>query len=109
MKSIGVTVTAAVRLAGMRSQASYMCPVCGYTGLPQAPWQGDLPSDYICPSCGIQFGYDDAGCNGPAGRREIYKQSRNKWIQEGMRWFSKGREPPPGWDPERQLRQLADP
>ncbi len=91
----------------MRSLDGYLCPACGYRGLPQPPWKDGLPSDYICPSCGIQFGYDDAACEAPADRASIYKEWRNSWIRGGMRWFSKGRQPPSGWDPEHQLEQLS--
>ena len=40
--------------------ATHTCPVCGYAGLDDPPWQGGAPSDEICPSCGTHFGYDDA-------------------------------------------------
>ena len=37
------------------------CPACGFEGLDEEPWVGDSPSDDICPCCGMQFGYYDAG------------------------------------------------
>lgn len=33
----------------------YTCPVCFYAGLSRPP-----EDHLICPSCGVQFGYDDA-------------------------------------------------
>jgi hypothetical protein len=81
------------------------CPVCGYE--PDfAPWDGDSPSDEICPSCGIQFGYDDAAGGDPDGRNKIYDMWRESWIKKGMRWSSFGIAQPPDWNPEEQLRRL---
>lgn len=80
-----------------------MCPVCGYPFLyhsPRSPTSGG-PSDEICPSCGYQFGYDDDA------RGISYMEWRTRWVAEGMTWFShEGRQPPPGWDPLKQLRNL---
>jgi hypothetical protein len=82
------------------------CPVCGYDlGFPA--WKDKSPSDEICPSCGIQFGYNDAAGGDEARRRQIYQQWRQKWIAEGMRWNSVGISPPPQWDPIGQLRQIG--
>ena len=37
----------------------YLCPVCGYHKLE------DPPRDFtICPSCGTEYGFDDAFANG---------------------------------------------
>jgi hypothetical protein len=86
-----------------------LCPVCGYT-LDAPAWQGDLPSDEICPSCGIQFGYGDAVFGNPVRRQEIYRAWRKKWIEGGMKWHFAGiEEPPEGWDPVKQLQRVEDP
>jgi hypothetical protein len=60
----------------------HACPACGY-GLDFEPWSGDSPSDEVCPSCGIQFGYHDSAEAGPDGRAAIYKQWRAKWEAAG--------------------------
>jgi hypothetical protein len=83
------------------------CPVCGYA-LDFEPWHGHSPSDEICPCCGIQFGYDDAAGGDVQIRQKIYEQWRQRWIEKGMPWDSAGIEdPPPGWDPQAQLKQLT--
>lgn len=50
------------------------------------PWDGDSPSDEICPTCKIQFGYDDAG---PGPRHVVYEDWRCRWIANGRRPFLK--------------------
>jgi hypothetical protein len=84
-----------------------ICPVCGCE-LDFIPWDDDIPADEICPSCGIQFGYDDVpSASGNEGtREEIYTQWREKWILNGMRWYSQGRTPPDNWNPKAQLEKL---
>ena len=81
------------------------CPVCG-CDLDFAPWKGDSAADEMCPCCGIQFGYDDFAGGQPELRPEIYAQWREKWIREGMRWSSRGIEPPQGWNAVEQLRGI---
>jgi rRNA maturation protein Nop10 len=84
-----------------------LCPVCGY--LLHAPaWVGDLPSDDICPSCGIQFGYADAAPGSPARRQEIYRAWRRNWIEGGTKWHSTAQDPPAGWDQVKQLQRIQD-
>ena len=83
-----------------------VCPVCGYE-LDEQPWVGDSASDEICPSCGIQFGYDDA-IDGTDEREKVYRDWRTQWIAAGMPWFSQGTPPPAtGWDPRRQLERVT--
>ena len=68
----------------------YLCPVCGYREMP------DPPEDYnICPSCGTEFEYADAGVT--------YEQVRAKWLRHGAPWFSSYVLPPPNWNPIQQL------
>jgi len=87
---------------------TYICPVCGYDGLFEPPWREESPSDDICPSCGIHFGYNDAAGGDPAGRARIYDQWRQRWISDGMPWHSaKAESPPPGWDPASQLKRIT--
>jgi hypothetical protein len=80
------------------------CPVCGFD-LGFMPWEGTSSSDEICPSCGIQFGYDDAAGGDIVKRREIYREWRARWIMRGKEWSSVI-PPPPGWDPDEQLKTL---
>lgn len=69
-----------------------ICPVCGY----QLPWP---PEDFhICPSCGTEFGYDDAG--------RTHAELRAQWIERGAHWWSRSTPAPVGWDPLVQLVTL---
>lgn len=90
----------------MEPAKSNVCPVCGYC-LNFVPWEGESPADELCPSCGIQFGYDDAGGRTPEGRRTIYDGWRTKWIGSGMVWQSVGIPIPIHWDPELQLKKAG--
>jgi len=85
-----------------------MCPACGYDKLDEAPWSADgSPSDEICPSCGIHFGYDDAAGGDLDARAVAYKMWRDEWRSRGCAWFSTVTGSPPGWDPARQLERIA--
>ena len=55
------------------------CPACGFEGLDEPPWDGDSPSDDICPSRGMQFGYYDSGRRDPL----FYAGWRTRWLVEG--------------------------
>ena len=83
---------------------TYQCPVCGYRGLSEPPREADGDGSYeICASCGFEYGVtdDDQGYT--------YESWRARWVGLGMPWDSKGIEdPPPGWDPRRQLADLLD-
>lgn len=83
----------------MTASASRLCPVCGYE-MDEPPWDGSSPSDEICPSCGIQFGYDDSRLG---TRKQKYDEWRARWIASGMRWYSAGYPRPRNWDPHVQL------
>ncbi len=84
---------------------SYMCPVCGWTGLAELPRSPAGGGSYeICWCCGFEFGVtdDDLGYT--------YEQWRNDWIQKGMPWDGSSIRPAPdGWDPAEQLRRLQLP
>ena len=85
----------------------FVCPVCGYSGLEEEPWpEHGGGSHEICPSCGIQFGYDDAAGGHEAARFELWKEWRQSWIGNGMRWKSVGQKPPPNWNPAVQLKNI---
>ncbi len=70
---------------------TYTCPVCGYS-MPDPPRDNN-----ICPSCGVEFGYSDAG--------RSFDDLRREWIRIGMPWHSRFYRPPQGWSPQLQLLQ----
>ena len=84
---------------------SNMCPVCGYPNLDEPAYRetpkGGLGSLEICPSCGFQYGYTDDAIH------TTFEQWRAQWISRGMKWRSKGMQPPPGWDPRKQLLNVG--
>jgi hypothetical protein len=68
----------------------YLCPVCGYERLE------DPPKDFtICPSCGTEFGYDDAFSS--------HAELRAKWLRNGAPWWSRVDPRPENWDPQQQV------
>src|ERR1700720_53818 len=71
---------------------TYVCPVCGY-GM-----RYPARDFHICPSCGTEFGYDDAG--------RTHEELRDVWLRNGPRWWSPVDPQPPNWDPYRQLESL---
>jgi hypothetical protein len=81
----------------------FLCPVCGWL-LEEPAWRGDSASDEICPSCGIQFGYQDAIVS--PRRAEIHRAWREQWIIKGMPWSSVGQQPPENWNLREQLRRI---
>ncbi len=85
-----------------------LCLACGFDlGFPA--WDGDFPSDEICPCCGIQFGFDDvtALTEKISSRNIFYLGWRSKWKLDGMRWWSESRMPTEDWDPVRQLENIS--
>ena len=72
----------------------HTCPVCGYSRLEEPP------RDFtICPSCGTEFGYDDAFTT--------VDQLRANWLRTGPRWWSTVDATPEGWDPYLQVGNVA--
>ena len=78
------------------------CPACGF-GLDFLPWDGNNPSDEICPCCNVQFGYDDADFASEAGRAARHVEWRDSWIAAGRPWRGVY-PPPPQWDPNAQIQ-----
>ena len=80
-----------------KNAETYTCPVCGYPGLDSPPYRDGLAFWDICPSCGTEFGNNDAN--------RTHEQLREAWIAKGMPWWSTSpRDPrPEGWDPAAQL------
>lgn len=86
------------------SCAGYVCPVCGWPGLDEPPWAGDVPSNEICPSCGTQFGHHDKVGADEAERAPIYYDLHQRWESAGRPWYSTSEPQPPEWPP-----RLPDP
>jgi hypothetical protein len=80
---------------------TYMCPVCGYDGLQEPPYDektGD-PSFNICPCCGCEYGYDDA--------TDVAKEKfLKKWINGGAVWFNPDLKPP-DWNLKSQIKGIG--
>ena len=72
---------------------TYVCPVCGYSGL-------ELPAaDFtICSSCGTEFELDD--------EIRTHDELRRAWLAAGAPWFSAAVRPPVGWR-EYRIEQLV--
>lgn len=59
----------------------YLCPVCGYKGLEDPPYDKLGNSSFeICSCCGFQFGVDD---DHVCSKEAMYKQYREKWLKNG--------------------------
>lgn len=69
-----------------------LCPVCGY-GMKYPP-----QDFHICPSCGTEFGYDDAG--------RTHASLRADWLRGGLQWWSPIDARPDNWDPYEQVSEL---
>ena len=64
----------------MHNEILNVCRVCGYR--PEVPpWglDGETPSWEICPSCGVEFGYEDVSA-------ESVRRYRAKWRASGNHW-----------------------
>jgi len=75
----------------------YICPVCGYPELEEAPllriennkriysYNLGAPTFVICICCGTEFGYDDDELS--------WKELRDKWVKNGAKWFNENKKP----------------
>ena len=74
----------------------HSCRVCGYYN-DDLPWgkDGNCPTYEICPCCGVEFGNEDC-------TKESTKQYREKWINDGTKWFEL-EEKPQNWNKEEQF------
>jgi len=78
----------------------YTCPVCGFLGLDEPPWdETGCPSYDICPCCGCEFGYDDETI-------EARMQYLKEWIKRGALWFNPELKPD-DWDLSKQLSKIG--
>ena len=69
-----------------QEEVSKLCPICGfpvYKQLGIKPWEGDSPSDEICPGCGIQFGHQDYADGDRNKREEVRKILREQFLKKG--------------------------
>jgi predicted amidophosphoribosyltransferase len=81
--------------------ADLICPVCGYPGLSQPPYDehGD-PLYEICPCCGFEFGVHDAV------RDYSFERYREEWIKDGFRF--RHRPVPKNWSKRQMQAQLKN-
>ena len=71
----------------------FNCPVCLYPKIKENP---ALETYEICPSCGIEYGYQDGG---PKPKKYYYKRLRERWINNGKLWWSNHTKKPDWWNP----------
>ena len=84
----------------MPNSATYTCPVCGFAGLLNPPYDGHGCASFdICPCCGTEYGYDDS--------TKSHAELRRAWLATGAPWRSSATPPPPGWNPQVQLREAG--
>ena len=86
---------------------THQCPICGYDALNEPPYDKYGYGSYeICLSCCTEFGVDEF--DSPDDYETTVKNLRQTWIDEGKKWWSSITPPPERWDPEKQLKNLAD-
>jgi hypothetical protein len=79
---------------------SYVCPVCGSNSLFGPAYDNPgAPSYEICPCCGTEFGNDDFSVS-----HEVLRQ---RWLDNGARWWSEVRPAPPDWSAAAQLKHAG--
>jgi hypothetical protein len=84
----------------MHNNSTYTCPVCGFPGLSEPPYDAQGCASFeICPSCGTEFGYDDA--------RRSHDDLRAAWLAAGAPWRSQAIRPRPDWDARKQLENAG--
>lgn len=79
-----------------------VCRVCGYNEVQR--WEnyedGELEDLYIiCPCCNAESGPDDHDL-------KTVRNFRQEWYNAGKKWCSERRDPPEGWDPDEQLKNI---
>jgi len=75
----------------------HTCPVCGFAELAEPPYDSaGCASFEICPSCGTEFGYDDA--------KTSHEELRTRWLSAGGHWSSQTMAAPPAWNAKEQLK-----
>ncbi|MBF0504600.1 MAG: hypothetical protein HQL14_05805 [Candidatus Omnitrophica bacterium] len=77
----------------------YICPVCGFNGLKEIPYDKHGSASYeICLCCGFEFGFEGKG------NMALFRED---WIRKGAPWFSPGLKPE-NWDLQKQLANLKE-
>jgi transcription elongation factor Elf1 len=85
----------------LASLPRYRCPVCGYAGLYEPPYDVDgAPASSPCHCCGTEFGVDD--------KLHSIVELRKRWVDAGMPWRGRVVPAPPSWNPEQQLAGSVD-
>ena len=78
----------------------YICPVCGYDGLEEAPYDKNNCASYeICRCCGFEYGFHDFS------KGETFESYREKWLSNGAVWRIPSYKPT-DWDIEEQFKNL---
>ena len=84
----------------MHNDKHGVCPVCGFRGLSEPAYDEHGGASFeICPCCGTEFGYDDAG-------RSHY-ELRLRWIAAGSPWSDRDISPPADWNALRQMQEAG--
>lgn len=79
---------------------THICPVCGYPGLAEPPYNEDGGGSFeICPSCGFEFGFDDQS------EGISHDEYRARWLADGAPWFDPEQKPE-DWNLQAQLANL---
>lgn len=65
-----------------------LCPICDYD-LGFKAWSDGLGCQEICPSCGVQFGYDDFAGDSLEKRKKLYELWRKTWLNNEKKPLSK--------------------
>ena len=81
-----------------------ICPVCGYDGLEETPYDKyGYPSYEICSCCGYEYGFQDES------KGISFSEYRQKWIEDGFN-FSWEKKRPSQWslkELEEQLKNIS--
>jgi hypothetical protein len=78
------------------------CPVCGYLDFSPFNERGGSNFD-ICDCCGCHSGVHYNSFDKPAR----FAYLRRLWFGEGKKWWSTVVVHPPGWDADKQLRNVG--
>ena len=79
----------------------YYCLICGYEKLEKPQYEKEIyPTFEICPCCGFEAGFEDLS------EDICIVQYRNKWINDGMKWWNRKGKPLIGWYTEKQLMNI---
>lgn len=78
-----------------------VCPVCGYDGLEEMPYDEEdcYPSWEICECCGFQYGFTDYD------EGISFEEYRKQWVTEGANWRIRDLKPL-SWDLGAQLKRI---